>query len=88
MWASLGIISGLTAYLLKRDDVNRDWEDIYHSVWHVAIFYSAYCFSRASDYVQYNASFREKEENKKEEVSEAVKHVEEKKILYNLVLKF
>ena len=87
-WATLGILSGLMAYLLKREDVNKDWVDIYHSLWHVAIFYSAYSFSRASDYVQYNASFREKEENKKEEVSEAVKHIEEKKILHNLVLKF
>jgi hypothetical protein len=88
MWATFGIGSGLAAYLLKRDDVSEEWRDIYHSVWHVAIFYSAYCFSRASDYVQYNASFREKEENKEEEVKKAVQHTEEKKILYNLVLKF
>lgn len=87
-WASTGIISGASAYLLKRNDVDSDWADIYHSIWHVAIFYSAYSFSRASDYVQYNASFLEKEENKEEEVKKAVKHTEEKKILYNLVLKF
>ena len=87
-WASTGIISGASAYLLKRNDVESDWADIYHSIWHVAIFYSAYSFSRASDYVQYNASFREKEENKEEEVKKAVQHTKEKQILYNLVLKF
>lgn len=46
----LGTASGIYGYMSKR--MNTKYENVLHSQWHVLMFTSAYCFSRASSYIQ------------------------------------
>ena len=46
----LGTASGIYGYISKRMDTK--YENVLHSQWHILMFTSAYCFSRASSYIR------------------------------------
>ena len=79
VWAGLGVLSGIVAYIWKRLEVEKnEFKNINHSIWHVLIFYSAYCFSRGSDYIMYKIELFEEEDEKEEEDKEQEEEDKEK----------
>jgi len=52
-WAFLGIVFGPIAFVYKQKS-NSHGADSYffHAIWHVYVFSCAYCFSRASEYLE------------------------------------
>ena len=58
-WALCGIIGGGIAFFSKINDETSSGianQMLWHALWHTYIFGSAFCISRASEYLQYNLS--------------------------------